>query len=186
MFRIQGEELMDWKEFFRLTVLRETLEGSHLYFKEELKVPTQFSMDELLLKEFEYLDLSEQEKKSFSLNLRKIFLRHQYFNSLEFERISENFISRVAREKDQFMTFSTYGGGIYLFIALLRRSQSILKEKKLICYTSELPLDVLRIDELTQPQIHFILRPHAPSFLRPLPTLWQNTHLIDLFMTTKA
>lgn len=176
---------MDWKEFFNLTVVRETITGSHKYFNANLQIPDEFSMDELLMREFEYLELNERERKLFSLNVRKIFLRHKYFKSREFERISENFIERLSKEKDQLLTFSTSGGGIYLFMAMLKSPPAFLKEKKLICYTSELPLDVMRISEESN-DVHFILRPHSRSYFMNFPTLWQKSNLIDLFEVNEA
>ncbi len=177
---------MNWKDFFKLTVLKETMDGTHPYFQAELRVPEEFTMEELLMKEFDYLELNDREKKLFSLNLRKIFLRHQYFNSREFERISENFVEKLSQEKDQLLTFSTCGGGIYLFMALLRGPAPFLEEKKLICYTSELPLDIMKRGEGFSSNFHFILRPQGHSFLLNFPTLWQKSNLIDLFQISKA
>ena len=176
---------MEWKDFFNLTVIRETIQGPHKYFNAELQIPEDFSIDELLMREFEYLDLNEREKKLFTLNVRKIFVRHKYFKSYEFERICENFAERLSREKDQLLTFSTSGGGIYLFMALLKNPPPFLSQKKLICYTSELPLDVMRISEQTN-DVHFILRPHSKSYFKDFPTLWQKSNLIDLFEVNEA
>lgn len=177
---------MDWKDFFKITVLRETLQGTHKYFQSDLRIPEEFSIDELLMREFEYLDLSDRERKLFSLNIRKIFLRHKIFKSPEFDRIAENFMDRLASEKEQLLTFSTSGGGIYLFMALLKDPPSFLREKKLICYTSELPLDIMKINQSITNDVHFILRPHARSFFKDFPTLWQKSNLIDLFEVNEA
>jgi hypothetical protein len=176
---------MNWKDFFRLNVQRETLEGSQMYFQSELRTPELFSMEELMLREFEYLGLSNQEKKNFSLNLRKIWLRHHYFKSAEFDRIVENFIERLSHEKDQLITFSTKGGGIYLFGALLRKEPGFLKEKKLICYTSEIPLLSFQ-ESVLKNHIHFILRPGPGRYFHYFPTLWQQSCLIDLSSTLEA
>lgn len=168
---------MDWKDYFKLRVQRETLQDSQLYFQAELRTPDHFTMEELMLREFEYLNLSNDEKKQFTLNLRKIWLRHHYFKSAEFDRIVENFAERVSREKDQLLTFSTRGGGIYLFASLLKKDPGFLKEKKLICYTTEMPLIQI---EACSDNIHFILRPGPGRFFKNFPTLWKNSHLIDL------
>ena len=176
---------MDWKDYFKLTVIRETISGPHKYFHADLHIPEDFSMEELLMREFNHLELNEREKKLFTLSIRKIFLRHKYFKSREFERICENFIERLSKEKDQLLTFSTSGGGIYLFMALLKNPPPFLLEKKLICYTSELPLDIMRINEGTK-DVHFILRPHSRSFFKDFPTLWQKSNLIDLFEVNEA
>lgn len=176
---------LNWKEFFKLAVLKETMNGPHPYFHAELKVPEEFSIEELLMEEFEFLNLPEREKKLFSLSLRKIFLRHAYFKSREFERIADNFLEKISQEKDQLLTFSTQGGGIYLFLALMKHPLA-LEEKKLICYTSEFPLDIMNLNELDSKHIHFILRPHGRSYLREIPSLWQNSNLIDLFQAHKA
>lgn len=177
---------MDWKDFFQLSVMRETKDGTHPYFHSELKVPEEFSMDELLLKEFDYLGLHETEKRHFSLNIRKIILRHHYFHTAEFERIANNFCERLLHEKDRELTFTTTGGGIYLFLLLLSQRAPCLNEKKLICYTSELPIHLSKLHvELTQ-DIRLIYRPEGRSFLKNLPGLWQNTHLIALFEVDEA
>lgn len=177
---------MDWKDFFKLTVTRETLQGSHLYFQSELKVSDNFNIDELLMSQFLYLNFTDREKRLFTINIRKIFLSHHFFKTHEFERIAENFIERLSHEKDQLLTFSTSAGGIYLFLALLKNAPPFLKEKKLICYTSELPLKILNFDHLINNDVHFILRPHAKSVFKDFPTLWQQSNLIDLFEVNEA
>mgnify|MGYP006198700929 CR=1 FL=1 len=143
-------------------------------------------MEELMLREFEYLNLTNQEKKNFSLPLRKIWLRHHYFKSPEFERIVENFRQRLFNEKEQLLTFSTTGGGIYLFVSLLREHHRLLVEKKLICYTTEIPLIPYKLDPALLQNIHFILRPGSGRFFQNFPTLWKNSHLIDLSGVNEA
>jgi hypothetical protein len=177
---------MDWKDFFQMTILRETLQGPHRYFQADLRIQEEFSIDELLMREFEYLDLTERERKLFSLNVRKTFLRHKCFKSAEFDRIVENFTERLSTEKEQLLTFSTSGGGVYLFMAMLKNSPAFLKEKRLICYTSELPLDIMKTNQDAQTDVHFILRPHAKSVFKDFPTLWQKSNVIDLFEVNEA
>lgn len=176
---------MDWQEFFHLKVFKETLSGTSPYFEHELRVPRDFSLEELLLEKFTALNLSEEEKKHFSLQIRKIYLRHNYFKCREFERILNNFIKKLSEDKDQILTLSTTAGGIYLFMGLLKHSPMILDEKRIICYSSELPLDTLEVPRFSS-HIHFILRPHSQSFLRKFPSLWKDSHLIDLFQMGKA
>lgn len=166
---------MDWKDFFRLSVIKIEATGTHPYFHTELKVPEDFSMEELLLKEFEYLDLSPEEKKHLSINHRKILLRHHYFNCAEFERIAENFIERLSHEREKMLTFSTQGGGIYLFTALLKSSHRLFEGKKLICYTSELPLKGTNFNLGQEPNLQFIFRSQRPSYFKHLPSLWQSS-----------
>lgn len=143
-------------------------------------------MEELMLREFEYLNLTNDEKKNFSLPLRKIWIRHHYFKSAEFDRIVENFRERLSNEKEQLLTFSTTGGGIYLFISLLRNHHPLLAEKKLICYTTEIPLISYKIEPSLKENIHFILRPGGGRFFHHFPTLWQNSLLIDLSRVNEA
>lgn len=166
---------MDWKDFFRLSVIKVEATGTHPYFQTELRVSEDFSLEELLIKEFEYLDLSPEEKKYLSIHHRKILLRHHYFNSPEFDRITENFIERLSNEKEKLLTFSTQGGGVYLFIALLKSSHRLFEEKKLICYTSELPLKGTRFDLSQEPNLQFIFRSQEPSYFKHLPSLWQSS-----------
>jgi hypothetical protein len=176
---------MDWKDYFKITVVRETLEGSHPYFRSDLRIKEQFSIEELLIKEFDYLHLNERERKLFSLSMRKIFLSQHYFKSLEFERVVENFAERISHEKEQLLTFSTSGGGVYLFSALLKKPPAFLKEKRLICYTSELPLDILKVNLMGKNDVHIILKPHSKSLFKD-PTLWQKPNLIDLCEVNEA
>ncbi|WPU64062.1 hypothetical protein [Peredibacter starrii] len=164
---------MDWKDFFKLSVIKEGPSGGHPYFHSELKVPENFSMEELLIKEFDHLELTPQEKKHLTINHRKILLRERYFHCAEFERIVLNFLERLAHEKDQELTFSTSGGGIYLFVALLKHPE-VLKEKKLICYTSEFPLLNAKFSQGKEPNLVLIHKKEAPSYFKNLPTLWQS------------
>ncbi len=177
---------MNWKDYFKLSIQRENLQGSQLYFQAELKTSDDFTMEELMLREFEYLNLTNHEKKNFSLPLRKIWLRHHYFKSAEFDRIVENFQERLSHEKEQLLTFSTHGGGIYLLASLLRGQHTILLKKKLICYTTEIPLISYKMDPVLAQNIHFILRPGSGRFFQNFPTLWKNSHLIDLSGVNEA
>lgn len=163
---------MDWKDFFRITILKETLNGQELYFQTDLEIPTHFSMEEIAKDEFEYLNLSEFEKKHLSLALRKIILRHHYFKGPEFVRILENFIRLVEQDKDQFLTFSTQGGGVNLFLALQKVRPELLKEKKLICYTSERPLKIMGRSASENPGALIITRHSQKGYFSKLSSLW--------------
>ena len=170
----------DWKEFFKLTVYKETLQGPRPFFLSELKVFEEFTLEELMLREFEDLNLSVAEKKLFSLSLRKIWLRHDYFKTAEFDRIAENFARLISSEKEQLLTFSTNAGGIYLFLNLLKYNPSLAEDKKLICYTSELPLRIIDQEGPPSPSVHLILKPGRETFFRNFPSLWHKSYLIDL------
>ncbi len=162
---------MDWKNYFKFRVYKETLDGSHLYFQAELKMLDNFDLEELSLTEFDYLNLSEGEKKVLSLSLRKILLRCHYFKSLEFQRIILNFAERIDHEDRQLLTFSTSGGGTYLFTGLLQYTPLVLGEKRIICYTNELPLKIKGLYPDSNQSIHFI--PHLPirTWFRNMPSL---------------
>lgn len=162
---------MDWKDYFRLTIFRETLSGSQLYFQSELKIQENFEIESLSLDEFDYLNLSEQEKKLLSLSLRKILLRCQYFKSYEFKRIVENFAERISRENHQLLTFSTQAGGTYLFTGLLHFTPEVLNEKKIICYTNELPLKIKGLCPENNRSIHFITHVPYRTFFGNIPSL---------------
>lgn len=177
---------MDWETFFKLTVLKETLQGPHLYFQSELKIPTDFSIDELSMREFDHLPLSDEEKKRFNLTFRKIFLRHRYFRSGDFERIVDNFAERIAQEKEQLLTFSTQGGGVYLFLSIQKKYPEVLNEKRVICFTSEPPLNIMGAGNLMPNELHLILHPHARSFFRSFPALWDKSNLVDLYHAHEA
>lgn len=162
---------MEWKDYFKLKIFKETLSGPHLYFQSELKIKEEFEIETLSLDEFDYLNLSSDEKKALSLSLRKILLRCQYFKSYEFKRIVENFAERISRENQQLLTFSTQGGGTYLFTGLLHFTPEVLVEKKIICYTNELPLKIKGLCPENNRSIYFI--PHVPyrTFFGNIPSL---------------
>lgn len=132
------------------------------------------------MEEFDHLQLSDTEKKLFSLSYRKLYLRHRFFRTPEFERITENFAERIAVEKEQLLTFSTDGGGVYLFLNLMKQNPQFLQEKRIICYTSEPPLQMMVLPEKSL-QIHIILRPHRKSYFKEFPSLWDKSGLIDLY-----
>lgn len=162
---------MEWKDYFKLTIFKETVGGSQLYFQSELKIQDNFEIERLSLDEFDYLNLSESEKKLLSLSLRKILLRCHYFKSYEFKRIVENFSERISRENHQLLTFTTQGGGTYLFTGLLLFAPESLENKKIICYTNELPLKIKGLFPEHNSSIHFIPRVPARSFFGNIPTL---------------
>lgn len=138
------------------------------------------------MENFSDLNLTEDEKKHFNMGLRKIYLRLQYFKGREFERIAENFIERVSQEKEPIITFSSEGAGVYLLLTLLNKTD-FLSGKKLICYTSEYPLDnVLAIQEIKNHNLHFVMRSHGVGYFRDFPSLWHKSNLIDLFHPPKA
>lgn len=168
---------MDWKDYFNLILYRETISGTHPYFQAELRVPSQFSLDELALRQFEYLGLPETEWKHFNVNLRKILLRTKYFRSVEFERIVQNLAERIQEEKEQLITFSTTGGGVYLLLALNDERFPFLKEKKLICYSSDFPLKILPAS--SPDNVLFFYRPMR-GFFKHVPALWDDSVAIDL------
>jgi hypothetical protein len=177
---------VEWTDFFKIRVLRETLQGPHLYFQSELKIPSQFSREELSLDEFNHLHLSDIEKKLFSISYRKLYLRHRFFRTPEFDRITENFAERIATEKEQLLTFSTHAGGVYLFLNLMKQNHQILQEKKIICYTSEPPLQMMAIGQNANDRIHIILHPHKRSYFKDFPSLWDKSGLIDLYRAYEA
>lgn len=177
---------MNWTEFFKLTVLRETLQGPHRYFHAELRIPSQFSMEELAMEEFEHLQLSDTEKKIFSITYRKLYLRHRFFRTPEFDRITDNFAERIAQEKEQLLTFSTKGGGVYLFLNLMKQNPLILQDKKLICYTPEPPLQMMCIGQCASSQILIIHHPSEKCYFGNFPSLWDKSGMIDLYRANRA
>ena len=165
---------MDWKEYFKISVLRETLQGPHRYFHADLHVREDFDLTELSIEEFDHLKMTPEERKHLSLSVRKVLLRHSFFKTPEFNRIIENFSDRLLHENDQLLTFSTHGAGVYLFAGLIKKNPLLLREKKLICYTSDLPLDIFQIDYLSSTDIHLIYRPYSKTMFKNFPSLWQR------------
>lgn len=171
---------MDWKSFYQLKVERLSEGKISPYFQSELKVPEEFSLDELNIRQFDHLNLTAKEIRSITLAQRKIILRHNYFNGKEFERISSNFIQRLMDEKDSDLRFTTKGGGIYLFLSLLKQHPPGWN-KKILCQTSEIPLPVMRIESQENPCLKLIYRPELVSCFDRLPSLWDKSPLMALF-----
>lgn len=169
---------MQWKDFFRLKVFKETKQGKSTYFTKELWVPENFTLQELMISQFEQWKLSSNEKKKLSLNLRKILLCHHYFNSAEFCSLARELRQQIHQEKGQHLTFSTEGGGIYLFLDMLE--QDPIGNKRIICQTPELPL-LIKPFKKKHPSLQLVYRPQQNTYLAQFPSLWQKTELLSLF-----
>lgn len=164
---------MNWKDFFDLKVLK----SGEVFFKAQLKVHENFSLDELLIRRFEHFNLTHIEKKKLSLPLRKIILCHDYFRSSQFKKLCKEFQRKIEHCPEKELIFTTQGGGIYLFLELMQHSSC--KGKKIICYTSELPLPIMSLPK--HPAVQFIYSPHQMSFLSDFSTLWKESELMALF-----
>lgn len=172
---------MDWKEFFKLKVYKNSKEGPLPYFQTELMVAEAFLIEEMSAKLFKNWNLSEKELKKITYGQRKILLRHQYFNSREFDRIAQNFKDRIKTEKDRELFFSCHGGGVYLFLTLLKDPAIMGKFDKIVCYTSEIPLDVMHVNLPTKHPLKLVYRPEIKSQLDDLPGAWENSPYLKLF-----
>lgn len=174
---------MEWREFFRLTVMKEGPNGIRPYFSSLLQVPDSFSIEELHLSNFDYLGLTETEKRHLSLSLRKIILSHHYFHSMEFERIFQNFFDRLIQEKDNQLSFITQGGGAQLLLGALKTNHPSLFGKQILCTSSE-PLFIGPRTYIPEGNINlkFIYQPTGKDYFGKLPSL----SLIKLFSTKVA
>ena len=168
---------MHWQNFFKLSVIQSHKGKEKVFFEAELKTPNKFPVNQLIMSQFDHLQLNIQEKKKLSLGLRKILVCHNLFESNQFKKICQDFREKVERSDEREIVFYTQGGGIYLLLGLMKNSS--LKNKKIICYTSELPLPIMTLSK--HPQIQFIYRPHAESYLTDFSTLWKESKLMDLF-----
>lgn len=168
---------MNWQEYFKLSVVQHNKGKEKVFFEAELKTPTHFPVNELIISQFEHLKFNHWEKKKLSLAVRKILICHELFDSPQFKKICLEFQAKLEHSIEKEFIFSTQGGGIYLFLHLLKNSH--LKHQKIICYTSELPLPIVSFTK--HPQIQFIYRPHAQSYLTDFSTLWKESELMELF-----
>ncbi len=174
---------MEWREFFRLTVLKDGPNGIRPYFSSLLQVRDSFSIEELHLSNFAHLGLSETEMRLLSLGLRKIILSHHYFHSMEFERIFQNFLDRLTQEKENDLYFLTLGGGAQLLLAALKSNHPNLAKKQILCTSSE-PLFIgprsIVPEECSN--FKFIYHPTGKDYFSKLPGLSQ----IKLFSSRVA
>lgn len=168
---------MNWQNFFKLTVAKSGKKGEEIFFKAELQTPQEFPMHDLIISRFNHLNLSPIEKKKFSIGMRKIILCHELFQTASFNNICSEFKHKIERSAEKELIFSTQGGGIYLFLHLIKDSK--LKGKKIICYTSELPLPIMSLRK--NPDIQIIYRPHGESYLTDFSTLWKESEVLSLF-----
>ena len=168
---------MNWQDFFKLTVTKVGRKGEEIFFEAELKTPVDFPVNDLFISRFDHLKLNETEKKKFSLGLRKILVCHELFESYQFKKICRDFKAQILACESDEITFSTQGGGIYLFLSIMNDPK--LKHKKITCYTSELPLPIAGMP--LSRHIQFIYRPHARSYLSDFSTLWKESEVLSLF-----
>lgn len=168
---------MNWQDFFKLSVVQTTKGEEKLFFEAKLKTPNQFPVNKLIISQFQHLELNPLEKKKLSLGIRKILVCHDLFDSAQFKKICQHFNTKVEQSKENELVFTTQGGGIYLFLGLLKNTN--LTKKKIICYTSELPLPITTLTK--HPHVQFIYRPHVQSYLTDFSTLWKESDLMELF-----
>lgn len=168
---------MNWQDFFKLTVHKSVRGREEVFFQAQIKTPTEFAFHQLIISRFDDFNFSETEKKKLSLGLRKIIVCHDLFQGSEFKKIAREFKDKIAKSSEKELTFSTDGGGIYLFIHLLKDLK--LSDKKILCYTSEIPLPIMHWS--SHPNIQFIYRPQEMSYLSDFSTLWKESDLMELF-----
>jgi len=159
-------DFMEWQNFFKLVVNLEKSEDA--FFSAELPTPKEFCFEELLVKNFDHLKLTGHEKRKFSLNLRKILICHELFETREFKKLCDQFAKKISRMPQNKIIFSTQGGGIYLFLSIM--NNPLLKNKQILVFTSELPVRSEK-KHYASP-IQFIYRPHAKSYLSDFSSLW--------------
>ena len=173
---------MDWKEYFKLMVFKVSPEGNRPYFQSQISIKEEIPMGELLMEKFERkFRLTPSESKRFSLEHRKILHCQRYFKSKEFERIFINFTERLSHEKCQELVFETHGGGVYLFMALMRYQGREFDGKTITCITNEIPLPILKLPLKSTVNIRFIYRPYGINYFSIFPSLWSRPEIIRLF-----
>ncbi len=170
---------MDWKEFFKLVIYQETKKGLTPFFKAELSVPDQFPVHELIMGQFEHWNLSENEKRRLSIGIRKILLCHDHFQTQSFKSIVSEFEKKLALNKSSEINLVTHGGGIYLFLALMKSSPKLSMNKTIMCHTSELPLPIMKVPPSCN--LKLVYRPNTKSYFADFPSLWQESELLSLF-----
>ncbi len=164
---------MNWQDFFKLKVSK----SGEVFFAATLALPADFAMHELIMSRFDHLKLTSTEKKKLSLGLRKILVCHDVFKTKEFRDMCRDFRTKIEQSRENELIFSTEGGGIYLFLQLLKEAS--FTDKNIICYTSELPLPIMTLE--AHPHMQFIYRPHGTSYLADFSSLWKESELMSLF-----
>ena len=168
---------MDWEKFFALSVAKIGKTGEVSFFETRLQPPTDFQMHDLIISRFDHLNLSMVEKKKLSLSMRKIILCHSLFETQHFKHACSEFKRKIEQSPEKEFVFKTQGGGIYLFLYLAKHLKNT--NKKITCYTSELPLPIMNAKK--NPHLHIIYQPHAKSYLSDFSTLWKESEVMSLF-----
>jgi hypothetical protein len=163
---------MNWQNYFVLSVTN--LKTNEVIFKAQLRPSNNFQFEELIISKFKQFKLSDYDKKKLSLDMRKIILGHQLFETQEFQKICRNFKTKIDQLPDKKITLSTQGGGIYLFM-----NANFNSDKEISCHTSELPLPLIKAKK--KPNIQLIYSPQNYSFLSDIPSLWSDSEIISLF-----
>jgi len=166
---------MKWQNYFHLSVQK--FKTNEIVFEAQLKPVENHHFEDLIISRFNRFKLSELDKKKLSLDMRKIILEYRLFESAEFKKICENFKKKIQKMPEKELILTTQGGGIYLFMQMLNSTE--LRQKKIICYTSELPLPFVKTAKKSN--VHFIYSPKTSSFLSHIPSLWSETEIISLF-----
>lgn len=174
---------MEWREFFRLIVMKDGPNGIRPYFSSLLQVRDNFSIEELQLSNFLHLGLTELEMRQLTLGHRKIILSHHYFHSMEFERIFQNFLDRLIQEKENQLSFIAQGGGAQLLLAALKSNHPGLANKQILCTSSE-PLFIGPRTYIPEGcnNFKFIFQATGKDYFGKLPSLSQ----MKLFSTQVA
>ncbi len=168
----RGIVFMNWQNYFVLSVTN--LKTNEVIFKAQLRPSHHFQFEELIISKFKQFKLSDYDKKKLSLDMRKIILGHQLFETQEFQKICQNFKDTIDQLPDKKISLSTQGGGIYLFI-----KANFNTNKEISCHTSELPLPLIKAKK--KPNIQLIYSPQNDSFLSDIPSLWSESEIMSLF-----
>lgn len=170
---------MNWKEFYKVDIFKVTAKGESLLYKTAIAIPEDIPVHELFMPKFGELELSASEKKKLCINTRKILHCRHLLQARHLRQWAKQFVQKIEAQKEKEIVLRTSGAGVYLILAAMELYPQLAK--KIVCYTTEIPLKVSNKRITGTQNCQFIYGPHDSSFLGQFPSLWKSSPYLPLF-----
>lgn len=149
------------------------------FFSASIPTPADIPMHELFMPKFDQFNLSRTEKRKLCINTRKILHCHDLLESKQMKTWAKNFVKKIESSQEDKIVIKTSGAGVYLVLAAMELYPSL--SKKVICYTSEIPLKMAKTKCSPSKSWKFVFRGDPKSFLGDFPGLWKHSPYLSLF-----